>query len=252
MTATESTASDSMVARVERLLEQAQQLRAHGEDDHADVALARAQDIMLKHSIDAATLAARRADGVRNELQVLSLPFDGIYRIALAPAFYDLVVAYGGAVRPILQRGKNVYAVNVVGPEDELQRVRTLATSIRLQAFGALEYWWTRYDGRFTLSRMKGYKARRQFLRSFIDGVIQRLKRARRTALDDAEPGTEIAVRDRCAVVDAFFDEHFNVRKIESRVDGGGVAAALAGLTAGSIASTDEPAVATDRLQLEA
>lgn len=248
---TEDAPSESMAARVERLLEQAKHFRAHGEDGSADAALARAESIMLKHSIDAATLAARRAAGLRDELKLLSLPFDGIYRVALAPAFYDLVEAYGGAVRPILRRGQAVYEVVVVGPDDELQRVRALATSIRLQAFGGMEYWWARYDGRFGLSRMEGYKARRQFMVSFVEGVIERVQRSRQTLLAGVEPGTQLAVRDRRAVVDEFFEENFNARQVRSGITTGAVDAALAGYTAGRIAATDEPTVTGNRPQLE-
>ena len=81
---------------------------------------------------------------------------------------------------------------------------------------------------------------------------VDPLRRARRTALDASGSGTELALRDRRSVVDAFVDEHFNLHGVRSRVDGGGDTAKLAGLTAGLQASTGEPTVATDRLQLEA
>lgn len=253
MTATvDESTPEGMIRRVELLLEVANDFRRLGEDGSADAALARAEAIMLKHSFSAATLAARRAAGLRDELQVLELPFDGIYRVALAPVFYDLVVAYGGATRPLLQRGKSVYVVKVVGPEDELLRVRTLTTSIRLQAFGGMEYWWNRYDGRFELSRMEGYKARRQFMVSFVRGVIERVQRARGTALDEAEPGTALALSERRSVIDEFFAENFNLKNVKSRVRAGTAAAKMAGLTAGRIAATDEPTVRTDRPSLEA
>lgn len=247
----EDGASETMLARVERLLEQAKHFRRHGEDSSADAASARAETIMLKHSINAAKLAARRVANLRDELQTLSLPFDGIYRVALAPAFYDLVEAYGGAVRPLLIRHLLVYEVVVVGPEDELLRVRTLATSIRLQAFDGMERWWNRYDERFNLSRMEGYKARRQFMRSFVAGVIERVQRSRRTLLDEVDPGTALAVRDRRAVVDQFFTDNFNVQQVRSSVTAGTVDAMLAGLAAGRAASTDEPAVTGNRPQIE-
>lgn len=246
--------SDRMVQRVATLLRQAEDFRRHGEDGSADAALELAQRIMLKHDVDAAVAASRATvDDNRETIVTEFIPFEGIYRAVLATRFGMLIRAYATTSRTfisIVPPGKT-HNLAVVGLKSEVERTRTLITSLHLQTLGRLNLWWRSYEGKIGLSPMEGYKARRQYAASFIDGAIERVERARASVLSDEEPGTALAIRDRRADVDAFVDANFDLRPHKTNLHPGHPDAVAAGLRDGRQANTGETSVQTNRRTIE-
>jgi hypothetical protein len=242
-----------MIDRYNTLIRQAEDFRRHGEDGSADAALALAVKIMMKHDIDAAVAAARARTDQREPIVIEWLPFEGIYRVVLATRFDMLVRAYTSTCRTFIsiERQGKTHKLAVVGVKSEIERVQTLVTSLHLQTIGRLNLWWRSYPGRLDLTPMQGYKARRQYAASFVDGAIERVTRARGSVLSDAKPGTELVLRDRRADVDAYVDENFNLRPHRTRMDPGHVDAIHDGYRDGRQANTGETPVRTDRRTIE-
>lgn len=246
--------NDRMIERVATLLKRAEDFRRHGEDGSADTALELAQRIMLKHDIDAAVAASRSTtEDDRESIVTEFIPFEGIYRMVLATRFGVLVRAYATTSRTfisIVPPGKT-HNLAVVGLRGEVQRVRTLVTSLHLQTISRLSIWWRSYEGKIGMSSMEGYKARRQYAASFIDGAIERVERARASVLSTEQPGTALAIRDRRADVDAYVDENFNLRSYKTNLHAGHPDAIVAGLRDGRQANTGETPVQTNRQTIE-
>lgn len=245
-------ADERMQQRVQELLDRAEDFRRHGEDGSADAALNLATKIMLKHSIDAAVIAARRAAGTPLDEKIIerSVQFTGIYKTALALQFHAFVAAYTNTVRTFTSKETKVERLHLVGFESEVRQLVALITSVQLQAIASLNLWWNRLPRDSRLPGMNGYKARRQYVASFVRGATDRVELARRTALGDAEPGTELVLRDRRSDVDTYVTENYRLSTRRTNLAPGSVAAENAGRDAGRRANTGEPTVANDRRQI--
>lgn len=251
------TASERTMRRVAELLQRAENFRSHGEDGSADAALALAEKIMLKYAIDASVVAARVAASgsvVEDKIVVAIIPFIGIYRKALVIQFAQLVKQYTSTVRAFLSRDERIENVHVVGYKAEVDQLSMLITSIHLQAIGRMRKWW--YDelpDDRRESGMPGYKARRQYLASFIQGATDRIAVARRSAVAEAsasDAGTALALRSREDEVAAFLAANFSLNPVRSNLKPGSGEAAAAGYRDGQQANTGERPIRSDRLQL--
>jgi hypothetical protein len=247
----------SMERRVATLLQQAEQFRRHGEDGEADAALFRAADIIMKHGVDAAAALARfgtdqAAVTDASSVRTVAVPFKGIYRAALVIQFNRLARAFWLTGRSFISRDRLVQSLYLVGYEDDVRQLRALIASVQLQADAAMRRWWLGNRERLELSSMDAYKARRQFLASFVAGATERVDRARRTALGDAGPGTSVVLASRQRTIDAVVEENFSLTTLTSRLSPGTAAADAAGYAAGLNAATGDTPVTTNRRQLEA
>lgn len=242
---------ERMQRRAATLLARAEDFRRHGEDGSADAALALAEKIMLKYSIDVAVLAARRdASAVSESIVTQTVEFTGIYRVALAVQFDQLVRAFSATIRSFISKRERAEVLHLVGYESEVRNLRTLITSIQLQAVASLNRWWRTYEYRDQLPGMVGYKTRRQYVSSFVRGATDRIELARQTALGSSEPGTALVLRDRRSSVDAFVRANYNLVPRQTQLLPGSADAADAGRAAGRRANTGDPSVGNDRRQI--
>ena len=246
-----SAGDERMQRRVRELLDRAEDFRRHGEDGSADAALSLAENIMIKYSIDAAVIAARRAaGGVVEEIITRTVEFTGIYRVALVVKFDQLVRAFTTNVRSFISKGERVETLHLVGYESDVQQLQTLITSVNLQAIASLNVWWQNYPDRAALRGMDGYKTRRQYVSSFVVGAADRIETARKTALGNSAPGTELVLRDRKSAVDAHVAATYQLFNRQTRLDPGRQDAADAGRAAGRRANTGDTPVGTKRRQI--
>lgn len=249
MTTTEDT--ESMEARAARLLKRAEDFRRHGEDGSADAALALAERIMLKYSLNAAIVAARTGDETRDVIVTEWVEFTGIYRAALVVRFAHFVTAYSDAIRCFVSRADNVHKLALIGRESDVQQLRTLIVSIQLQAIGKMNIWWQQLDADEKVGGMAGYKTRREFVGSFVAGAAERVRLARRQLTDDAEAGTALVIREYGAAVDAYVAATYRLRNSTSRLKSGSARAHADGRAAGRLANTGDTPGTNRRLHLE-
>jgi hypothetical protein len=230
-----------MTQRVQTLLEQAEHLRRHGHDAEADAALERAEQIMIRHSIDVAEAAASATTGAnRTDYQHVVLTFTGIYRQVLLSGTYGVVGALD-TCRAFATTDGNKALLHVVGDDADVWFVRTLLTSLELQAMSQLYGWWSAYrvtpEGR-RLKSMSAYKARRQFVSSFLGGVVARVRRAHADAVSSS--GSSVVLAERRSALDRYVDATYNLVPSRSRVLPGVADAHDAGRRAGLSASTGD------------
>lgn len=248
--------NESMMQRIERLLARAEDFRRHGEDGSADAALALAEQIMLKYSIDESVIAARLAAGAEptDEIVVAVLPFTGIYRKALVMQFIHLVRAYTNTIKSFMSKDGTIENVHLAGFKNEVDQLVALVTSIHLQAVGRMRKWWDyELSDVERTSGMDGYKARRQYLSSFVQGATDRIATARRAAVAQAvaqDAGTALALRSRADQVDAFLAANYNLTTVRTRLKPGSGDAAAAGYRDGQQANTGEQPVGSNRRQI--
>lgn len=245
-------ADERMQRRVQTLLDRAEDFSRHGEDGSAQAALNLATEIMLKHSIDEAVIQARRAVGSQPTEKIIQTPveFRGIYRVALALQFHSFAAAYTNTVRTFTAKYDKVEYLYVVGYESEVRQLVMLITSVQLQAIASLNVWWRSDPSHRQLRGMIGYKTRRQYVSSFVRGATERVEVARRTALGDSAPGTELVLRDRRSAVDKYVDATFALSYRNSNLAPGSIDADNAGREAGRRANTGDTPVGNDRRQI--
>lgn len=248
----EQASTDNMERRAAELLARAEDFRRHGEDGSADAALALAEKIMLKFSLDTAVIAARRSSsgGPTESIITRTIQFSGIYRVALAVEFYQLVVTYSDAVQSFTSKGDRIEYLYVVGYDSDVRQLVTLVTSLQLQAIASLNRWWQRYPRRSQLRGMDGYKTRRQYAISFVRGAVDRIRQSRQAVLGAAEPGTTMVLHDRRTAVEEFVANTFNLTMRQTRLKPGTQDAADAGRSAGRRANTGDTAVGDDRRRI--
>lgn len=244
---------ENAMAKLQRVMEFAEHSMRTGDEGAAHAALARAEAIMLKYSIDAATVAARRASGgeAANDHVVQKIVvIKGIYRTALAINMHALLSATGVPVKSFTMKLPKEEQLFMVGFESEVRQLVVLVASIQLQAISSLNNWWQRHPDRAQLRGMDGYKERRQYVASFVRGATERLELARQTAMSGSAPGTELVLRQRHEPIDAYVAANFRLTKRRSNLSPGRQSADAAGREAGRRANTGEPTVSGGRRQI--
>lgn len=245
--------TESMMQRVERCLRQAEDFRRHGEDGSADAAMALAEKIMLKHSIDQSVIAARLAAGQQpnnDEIVHETLDYTGIYRKALVVQFAALVKQYTSTIRPFIGKKGNTEQLHLVGYRTEVEQLKMLLVSLNLQVIASIAIWWRSSPLRDQLVGMEAYKARRQFAYAWVNGATDRIARARRSAVQeavDSDPGTALAIRTRESLVADWLNARFNLTTLQTSLSAGHPDAGKAGYRAGQQANTGERPINSDR-----
>lgn len=244
--------TERLMKKVQDLLEKAEDFSRHGENGSAQAASALAAQMMMKYSIDAAVIAARRAAGGQPNEPIIQriVEFKGIYRAALALQFHGFVQAYTSTVRTFTSKGPNVEQFYLVGYESEVRQLVMLIASVQLQAMASLNVWWNTRPANQRERGMEGYKTRRQYASSFVRGATDRVEEARRTTLGESESGVELVLRDRRTTVDEHVAATYSLFNRRSNIKPGSRAAAEAGRSAGRRANTGDTPVAGQRRQI--
>lgn len=220
----------------------------------AELLTAKAEQLMLKYGIDRALLNSR-STGAKERIEKLTIPLKGIYAKAYMDMMYSIAMAYGNVRAYYSQWKQSDVDLTIVGFESDVSQLKVLLASLQLQGIVALDTWWKASDTA-NYTAMEKYKQRRTFIRSFGQGAASRIRKARESAVQEAEsttPGTALVLRDRATAVDEFMKS--NVGKLKSsknREKSGGWGASSAGYEAGKNANTGERQVNAGRRAIEA
>ncbi|MGF7237229.1 MAG: DUF2786 domain-containing protein [Frankia sp.] len=164
-----------------RILDKVRALLAKAEStgfaEEAEALTAKAQQLMSRHSIDEALLAAR--EGSRDQPAGRRVGIDNPYEAAKA-SLLD-VVASANRCRSVW--AKNLGYATVIGFQPDLDAVELLYTSLLVQATAAMMQAGSRQD-RSGRSRTRSF--RQSFLTSFAVRIGQRLTAAREQASEEA------------------------------------------------------------------
>lgn len=229
--------SESMLDRAARLRDHVDELRAHGSVEEAETALTRLTELMLKHSIDMTSLDGR--DGsFASPIVAVELPFTGIYRIVLAPYLGWLAATYRVTGTAFIQRSGNVTVLTLVGLRADVEQLRDQLTWVADSARRGMNQWWADLRPDQRSDGMAGYKARRQFIISFIKGIGSGVAERRDAAIE--QRADQLVVRSQQRRIDEFVAENYRLRSgARSRVKPGSAASARAGYAAGQRAGDE-------------
>lgn len=173
--------------------------------EEAETYTAKAVELMARHGIDAALLAA--AQPGHDEIGQVRLAMDDPYSAGKARLLAWTARAL--RCRAILHsaRGGRVAAVTVFGFASDRERVELLYTSLLLQATGQLVRLRPPWPG----ESVAAY--RRSWLYGFADAVQQRLRAAEERAAQAADipgrPGVALVLADRSHRVEKAYEEAF-------------------------------------------
>lgn len=243
---------DRLADKIAKLLRKAERTDNEAE---AETFTAHAAALMMRHGMDRARIEALMApdDARREEIKTAAIKLTGSYRLALRRIAYCVVDGLG-ACREFYVSHRNHDVFYVVGHASDVDAAMVLITSIGMQSSDALKNWWVAERFWYDTPREK-FRARRQFLISFAEGVWDRLVRQREASMAEAEvaePGTALAVVDRAAHLDAHMaDQHPDIGKARpSRMIGDGNAR-VAGRQAGRMATVNTTEVGSGRPQIQ-
>lgn len=235
-----------MTDRIAKLLRKAERTEV---PEEAEAFTAKAAALMVKHGVDRARVEALMApdDARREKIKHVVIKFTGSYRIPLRH-MASCVVQGLGTCRDFFvsyrrRPGRVAYDdLHIYGHESDVDDLMVLLSSISLQSSDALKRWWSRSQHLYG-DRSERFRARRQFLISYGQGVHSLLVRQRETTLaaeERAEPGTALAVTDRSGRLDDFMRAHHpDIQRGTVRVMGGGPFAEASGFRAGLEANVD-------------
>lgn len=243
---------DKVADKIAKLLRKAE---GTDNEDEAKIFTAHAAALMMKHGIDRARVEALMApdDARREEIKTVALKLTGSYHVALRRIAY-CVVSGLGACRTFYVSYRSYEVFYVVGHASDVDAAMVLITSIGMQSSDALKRWWAIERDWYDTPREK-FRARRQFLISFGEGVWTRLVRQRNAAMAEAEvsePGTALAIVDRVARLDAHMAaSHPDIRDARPSRMVGDRDAQIAGHEAGRLARVNTPEVGAGRPQIQ-
>lgn len=187
--------------RIRKLLARAEGEAAAGHEEAAETYNERAAELISKHGIDDAMLAA--SDGRSDPIESRTVDIDKPY----ATDKSTLLAAVGNelGVRVVAQRyGRTIVSCILFGHRSDIERVELLYTSLLLQVASQIgrvrpDHW----------SRDDTAAYRRTWLYGFTRAVMQRLQRTQRQAATERGTGTELVLRDRSAAVDEAFETEY-------------------------------------------
>ncbi len=236
--------TETWLDKIQKLLAKAERTDSQEE---AEAFSAKAQELMLRHAIDQATLEAFTGTKRQDKVIEITIPHKGIFRSAQRYMTSRIGKAFGFKTLQ-LKLGNTDYAY-WIGFESDVRDAEVIAASLLIQAHNAMtrkaEEWkqWG-YD------KQELYVARRSFLQTFGETVGKRIAETRKRV--EAEVAAEVGENKLLPVL-VSRDEQINVtfqamypdvkkgRRSSQRFDFG---AGRAGRDAGSRADIGSPAVA--------
>lgn len=202
---TTTNADQTWTNRIQALLTKAESTAAEFPEE-AEALLTKAQELMVRHAIDEATLAAAgkaRVDAVVSDVVLVEAPY------ATAKASLLASVARANDCRVVMAAaGKGAQRCVVVGHDSDLANVRTLFSALSLHAVRCML---AADIGPFDTPR----RFRHAFLLAFSGRIGERLRQTgeavRSQARERAHTGVGVSVvlANRSAAVDQAFKETF-------------------------------------------
>ncbi len=234
--------------------------------EEAQAFTAKAQELMQLYAIDEELLARARGENDRVAEAIIEdeILYTGIYRDAL----YDVGAAVAAAnnVRRLISKraardGRPATTVlHLIGFESDVRRVQLLNASVQIQATSAQLNWWRDHKDEYAMyGGMEKFKARREFIFGFSQGLSSKLEEANiraqneaaqhaatraeeedetvehEDAVADATASVALVIQDKQEKVNDWMDETYGgrIRKVSRNYASGGGSANGAGYAAG-------------------
>ncbi|AVR56323.1 hypothetical protein PBI_ETNA_58 [Microbacterium phage Etna] len=218
--------------------------------EEAQALLEAAASMMIKYSIDQATIDERRAKEGKASEKIIEkrIDFTGAYRGEMLNLCSNVVRGLGTLRAMQYTGGKGkVFSFYLVGFESDVEQAEILIRSLQLQAMVAVRNWWKEHkEGLSYLSNYEQEKKRRSFVHGFGTGAGSRIAEGRRQAVQESGTGTELVLVSRKAHVDEYMS-HVKTGKARSRTATGMDGAAGHGYAAGRQANTGEKSMTQGR-----
>lgn len=184
--------------------------------EESEAFMAKAEALMVKYAIDAATLAAREGARKSEEIRTEGITFRGTYEkplllgsFVVMLAFSDSLVAFKRDV-PGYDGQPSGKRLMISGYASDVESVLILISSLQMQAMGAMEEWWRvagkRQADHEGIPNRERLLRRRGFIQGYLTESARRLRavRTRVTAEASSTPGTALALLDRQRSVQAW------------------------------------------------
>jgi len=250
--------SERYADMIAKLLRQAESTN-HPEE--AEAFTVKAQELMAKYAISEVLLARAQGRELPETIVRERIKYTGIFQVALMQIGYTVARANGcrGIQTKVDYERPTYISLAVIGFESDVARVIMLDASVQIQASIALRHWAERHTESWW-SKMQLFKARREFLYGFAQGLGVKLHQARRVGTEDAvqeestrsgigtdeiRTSTELVLVTKKRRVDDWVDTTYgsSLRSVTHNYQSGGRAARDAGYTAGSTADTGQGGV---------
>lgn len=181
---------EKIVARIEALLRKAESTNS---DEEREMLSAKAEELMIKYSIDQAMLDPDR----NTEDQIISVQVHmrGIYQMIHMSSILSVVKAMGArGYYTDLRRLNKTVSVTIIDFESTLPMVKRMAQSVLDQSMVSMNFWWAANKSEWAASQ--GYMARRSYLEGFGRGVADRIRREREEAVAEVSKtsGSELVL----------------------------------------------------------
>ncbi|MFJ2618506.1 DUF2786 domain-containing protein [Glutamicibacter sp. NPDC087344] len=196
-----------------------------------------AERLMVRYGIGRAELDAQGAQQGKKTEAIIEERFEmrGVYRLGQRDGLSHVGRAFRTVT--ILQTNlSNSCRLYIIGHESDVATVKTLFTSLVIQASIAMTHWWDS-EGKFQpwlVSDSEKQIERREFQRSFYSQVAARIDGLYREESTHSGTGTELVLVDRKHQVDEFVSVQYPfLRASRNRAARGSMGAVLAGQAAG-------------------
>lgn len=213
--------------------------KAEGTDNplEAEAYSRKAEELMLKYSIEAAEIAAKRPGDKSDEIVMEKFPVGGQYAAALVGYGFAVAPAFNLRSYQTLNTGNGATSyIWLVGHKSDVDQAATLMHSLLIQAEHAQKHWW-KHTGSIVCADLGGskkYAARREFYFAFASGVRSRLEEVRNRVVHEAGTGTDLVLVDRAKRVSDWATQNIQTSRAKAgRVQAGDYSARVAGHAAG-------------------
>ena len=186
--------TEKIINRIEALLRKAESTHS---DEEREMLSAKAEELMIKYSIDQAMLDPDR----NTEDQIISaqMHIRGIYQMTHMASALSVVQAMGArGYYSDLRRLNKTVVVTVIDFESTIGLVQRMVDSTLAQSMTSMSFWWAANKNEWAASQ--GYMARRSYLEGFGRGVADRIRREREEAVAEVSEtagGELVLARDR-------------------------------------------------------
>lgn len=230
--------SEKYAERIAALIEKAEATEFPKE---AELLMAKAEELMLKHSIDEATIAAKRdkKKPVAEDIIIGKVTLTNKDYITQLLALGHKV-AWGFPIKSVQVRHGNFAQIWYVGHKTDVEYAMQLFRSLDRQAIQAKNTWW-KTEGKLGYYRGDGYIECKTFVNGFSDTVGVRLYDMKKRVVAEAGHSTDLVLRDRKKVVEDWVGENMELGSArKTRSSRGSYAAESAGRQAGRTASLNK------------
>lgn len=196
-----------------------------------------AERLMVRYGIGRAELDAQSAHQGKKQEAIVEEHFEmhGVYRLGQRDGLSNVGRAFRTVT--ILQTNfSNSCRLYIIGHESDVATVKTLFSSLVIQATLAMTHWWDA-EGKVQSALWTDSEKqieRREFQRSFYVQVAMRIQGLYEEESSQAGTGTDLVLVDRKHQVDEFVsDKYPYLRASRNRASRGSMGAVLAGQAAG-------------------